>query len=202
MAKNKCLIMGCLLVLCTVIPAHAQTSTPESRQSERSAQSGSRLRPERGADSAFRTTAHLASPAEQLTPSSKADEQVTPAGRFVNERLAVWRHRLNLDDWSISIDMTRRGDLKPKTLGGTRWDKGKKSAVIWVLDPADYKLPFHEMLDDLELTIVHELVHLELASLPHSEASRGNEEHAVARIAEALITVDRQERVVASSHLP
>ena len=28
--------------------------------------------------------------------------------------------------------------LAPKTRGGIRWDKPKKTAVIWVLDPADY----------------------------------------------------------------
>ena len=88
--------------------------------------------------------------------------------------------------------MTHRSDLKPKTLGGIRWDKSKKSAVIWVLDPSDYRLPVPEMLHDMELTIVHELVHLELASLPRSEASRGSEEHAVNGIAEALLALDRE----------
>jgi hypothetical protein len=48
------------------------------------------------------------------------------------------------------------------------------------------------MLNDMELTIVHELVHLELSSLPRNEASRSSEEHAVNRIAEALLGLDRQ----------
>jgi hypothetical protein len=43
----------------------------------------------------------------------------------------------------------------------------------------------------MELTIVHELVHLELASLPRSEASRSTEEHAVNGIADALLALDR-----------
>jgi hypothetical protein len=47
------------------------------------------------------------------------------------------------------------------------------------------------MLDDMELTIVHELVHLQLASLPRSEASRSTEEHAVNGIADALLDLDR-----------
>lgn len=114
------------------------------------------------------------------------------AQQFLDERLTVWCRRLNLDVWRISVNMTHRSDLKPKTLGGIRWDKGKKSAVIWVLDPTDYRLPFPEMLNDMELTIVHELVHLELASLPRSEASRSSEEHAVNGIAEALLALDRK----------
>ena len=61
-----------------------------------------------------------------------------------------------------------------------------------MLDPSDYRLPFPEMLNDTELTIVHELVHLELASLPRTEASRSSEEHAVNGIAEALVALDRK----------
>jgi hypothetical protein len=108
----------------------------------------------------------------------------------VDERLAVWQERLQLEDWHISVVMLPRAELKSKTLGGIRWDKKKKSAVISVLHPSGYRLPYREMLDDLEFTIVHELVHLELASLPRSEASRSNEEHAVNRLTEALLKLD------------
>jgi hypothetical protein len=57
-------------------------------------------------------------------------EQSQLAERFVNEMLSVWSKRLNLEGWQISVIMTRRDDLKENTLGGIRWDKGKKSAVI------------------------------------------------------------------------
>ncbi len=56
---------------------------------------------------------------------------------------------------------------------------------LCVLDSADYRLPFCE-LDDMELTLVHELVHLDLASLPHGQASRGSEE-AVSGIEEEIL---------------
>jgi len=62
-----------------------------------------------------------------------------------------------------------------------------------VLSPEDYKLPYKAMLDDMEFTIVHELVHLELASLPRSEASRRVEEHAVNEIADALLNLARRQ---------
>jgi len=112
--------------------------------------------------------------------------------QFLNERLAVWQECLGLSDWRISILMTRRSELKPRTRGQIKWDKDKKSAVLAVLDASDYELPLPEMLADMEFTIVHELVHLELASLPRSEASRSSEEHAVNRIAEALLRLNRQ----------
>jgi len=119
-------------------------------------------------------------------------EQRQIAASFVQERLAVWQERLRLKDWQISIVMARRSDLKPKTLGATHWDKDKKCASISVLDPSDYNLSFRDILNDLELTIVHELVHLDLAALPRSEASRSSEEHAVNKLADALLALDRQ----------
>ena len=72
--------------------------------------------------------------------------------------------------------MSRTTELKPKTLGNIHWDADKKTAVIRVLDPADYKLSFKDMLADMEFTVVHELIHLELSSLPRSEASRRDTE--------------------------
>ncbi len=47
------------------------------------------------------------------------------------------------------------------------------------------------MRDDMEFTVVHELVHLRLASLPKSDSSRSTEEAAVNSITEALIALDR-----------
>ena len=114
--------------------------------------------------------------------------------RFIAEKLAMWRQRLQLGEWNISVEMVRKARLKKNTWGRIRWDKGKKRAVISVMDPADYRLPLRQMLDDMEFTIVHELVHLELAALPQSKASRSSEEHAVNRLTEALLRLDRQNR--------
>jgi hypothetical protein len=48
------------------------------------------------------------------------------------------------------------------------------------------------MLDDMEFTVVHELVHLQLSSLPRSEASRSAEEHAVNEITQALLNLAKR----------
>jgi hypothetical protein len=96
------------------------------------------------------------------------------------------------DDWKSPSSISS-SDLKPKTLGNIRWDADTKRATIRVLAPAEYdKKQCGEMLDDMEFTIVHELIHLELSSLPRSEASRRVEEHAVNRLADALLKLDRQ----------
>ena len=124
-----------------------------------------------------------------------ARERTLLAESYTTERLAVWQKRLNLEDWTISIVVARASDLKPKTLGNIHWDLPKKTAVIRVLDPADYKLPYQEMLQDMEFTVVHELVHLELApvlsDVQRSEANRREEEHSVNHMADALLKLDR-----------
>jgi hypothetical protein len=114
------------------------------------------------------------------------------AAAFANEKLWLWQKRLNLTDWKIDIVMSHHSDLKPKTLGNIHWDADRKVATIRVLDASEYKLPFREMLQDMEFTVVHELIHLELSSLPRSEASRRDEEYAVNRIADALLKLDRK----------
>jgi len=114
------------------------------------------------------------------------------AATYLDARLAIWQQRMNLADWKISLVVSHASDLKPKTLGNVHWDTKNKTAVIRVLDPADYRVACRDALSDMEMTVVHELVHLELSSLPRSQASRHDEELAVNRIAEALIRLDRQ----------
>ena len=118
------------------------------------------------------------------------------AETFAKEKLFVWQKRLGLEEWAIRLEIVRATDLKPRTLGNIHWDTDKKSATIRVLDPADYKLPFHAMLDDMEFTVVHELIHLEIAPVmshfTRSDADRTEEEHAVNHMADALLHLDRR----------
>ena len=85
--------------------------------------------------------------------------------------------------------------MRKNTVGNIRWDAAKKTAVIRVLDPSDYTLPFKEILRDIEFTVVHELIHLEmspvLADLSRTDANRREEEFAVNHMAEALLNLDR-----------
>jgi len=130
-----------------------------------------------------------------IPASQKAYERTLQAQAFANERLWVWQRRLNLQDWDISVLVARASELKPKTLGNVHWDLAKKVAVIRVLDPVDYKLAPNEILPDIELTVVHELIHLEmaptLADLRRTDANRVQEEKAVNRMAEALVLLGR-----------
>jgi hypothetical protein len=118
---------------------------------------------------------------------SVARQHEIAAEHFVAQRLQIWQERLNLRDRGIRIQMARTERLEAKTLGNIKWDTDLKVATISVLSSYDYRLPYREMLSDMEFTVVHELVHLQLASLPRSEASRRVEEHAVNELATALL---------------
>lgn len=138
-------------------------------------------------------SASLAQPA--VSPSAPSRERTALAESFAKEKLWMWQKRLNLQDWDVSLEVVRATDLKPKTLGNIHWDTEKRTAVLRVLDPADYTLPFHEMLDDMEFTVVHELIHLDIApvlsNFTRSDANRREEEHAVNHMADALLHLER-----------
>jgi hypothetical protein len=127
--------------------------------------------------------------------STSAHERSLLAESFAREKLSVWQKRLNLQDWNVALEVVRSTELRPKTLGNIRWDAEKKTALIRVLDPADYRLTYQEMLDDMEFTVVHELIHLEmspvLSHFARSDADRSEEEHAVNHMADALLHLDR-----------
>jgi hypothetical protein len=133
-------------------------------------------------------------PADSST-DERTHERTVLASSFTNEKLWYWQKRLNLEDWNVSVLVVRSNELKPKTLGNIHWDTDKKTAIIRVLDPTEYQMPFREMLDDMEFTVVHELIHLELAPVlsqfSRNEANRREEEHAVNHMADALLKLQR-----------
>lgn len=137
-------------------------------------------------------TSVLACLAQELPTTASSRDRAEMAETFVHQRLTVWQQRLHLEAWKISVVMSRRSDMKPRKLGAIRWDKHRKTAEMQVLDASEYQLPLAGMLADMEFTVVHELIHLELASLPRSEASRSDEEHAVNQMAKSLLDLVRE----------
>jgi|SRR5580700_8189959 hypothetical protein len=138
----------------------------------------------------------IASLAQSVSPSpATAGQRTLLAESFAAEKLWAWQKRLNLQDWNVTVALARATELKPKTLGNIHWDTDKKTATIHILDPADYHLPFAAMLQDMEFTVVHELIHLELSSvlapLQRTDENRRDEEHAVNHMAQALLDLDR-----------
>ncbi len=125
-----------------------------------------------------------------LAGTAWAQQRVQPVEDFINQRLAVWKERLDLKDWKTTVAMCRRSEMKSGTLGAIHWDKRTMTAQIQVLAASEYTLPYAEMLKDMEFTVVHELIHLSLTSARQSGASRSGDERAVNRMTRALLALD------------
>jgi hypothetical protein len=103
----------------------------------------------------------------------------------------VWQHRLRLDDWKIETRIVRANELKPDTLGNLKWNSISRTAIIKVLSPLDYDIPVADIPEDMEYTVVHELVHLQLSALPRDLNRRDVEEQVVNKISDALMTLEK-----------
>lgn len=112
----------------------------------------------------------------------------------VQRWLRVWQKRLSLEDWDITAHIVRRRELKPDTLGNLRWNSADKTASIRILDPLDYDLPADEIPNDMEYTVLHELVHLQLATIPKAPGSKDVEERVVNGIGDALFSMEKGPR--------
>ena len=135
----------------------------------------------------------LASLGAAEPPASR--NRVTSAAPVVTEDraqdwLRLWQKRLRLEDWKIDVKIVRIWDLEQGTLGHIDWSTTHHTAMIKVLNPADYELPPDKIPADMELSIVHELVHLHLSVLPLNKSSRNVEEQVVSMIADALVNLE------------
>jgi hypothetical protein len=103
----------------------------------------------------------------------------------------LWQKRLHLEDWKVEARIVRTSDLRPDTLGNLKWNSVNHTATIKVLNPADYDMPVPEVAEDIEYTVVHELVHLQLSVLPRDLNRKDVEETVVNKISDALMLMER-----------
>lgn len=129
----------------------------------------------------------LGAPATVVDGKSKASASDAQVASWVR----TWQHRLRLDDWKIETRIVRATDLKPDTLGNLKWNSISRTAVIKVLNPLDYDIPAADIPEDIEYTVVHELVHLQLSVLPRDLNRKDIEETVVNKICDALMTLEK-----------
>src|SRR6266496_326869 len=127
--------------------------------------------------------------------ASTSRNRVTSGPPIVSEQqaqdwLRLWQKRLHLEDWKIEVKIVRIWDLEQGTLGHIDWSVPHRTATIKVLNSADYELPKDKIAGDVELSIVHELVHLHLSVLPLNKSTRGTEEQVVTMLADALVDLE------------
>jgi len=109
--------------------------------------------------------------------------------------LKEWQERLNLQHWKIKIKVARGGDLDlPGGLQG-RCDMilNRLEAFIRILDPIDWDKTIL-WPQDMEATLVHELLHLHWVSLDKWQANSPEVtamEQAIHSISHALVDAKR-----------
>jgi hypothetical protein len=105
----------------------------------------------------------------------------------VSTWVRLWQRRLHLEDWKVDACVVHASGLKPGTLGNLKWNSISHTATIKVLNPADYDMPAVDAAEDIEYTVVHELVHLQLSALPRDLNRKDIEEQVVNKISDALM---------------
>ena len=108
-----------------------------------------------------------------------------PLEARLERQMKGWQKRLGLDDWKIALHVVRLAELDKRTWGNAEWDAETKTGTINVLDPRDYNLKGSDLRLDMECTIVHELVHIQVAPLEATDESE--REEVVNRIMTALL---------------
>lgn len=107
---------------------------------------------------------------------------------------AKWQKALRLQDWKLAVRIARGNglDLPPDTQGRCEWTLGRKEALIRILDPVDFPLDC-SWPQDMEVTLVHELLHLHFAPFDDFEGLKDTlSEQAINAISHALVEVSRK----------
>jgi hypothetical protein len=95
---------------------------------------------------------------------------MNPLELHLVDQMKSWQKRLGLDDWNVSLEVVRQSAIDPNAWGSAHWDARARTATIQVLDPRDYNLKGADLRLDMECTIVHELVHIQVSPLDAKDA--------------------------------
>lgn len=110
---------------------------------------------------------------------------MSPVESHLDRQLKSWQKRLGMEDWRLTVRLVRQKDLDKATWGNAEWDPFEKTGTISVLDPIDYNLKGGGLRLDMECTIVHELVHIQVS--PLDARDENVREDVVNRIMTALL---------------
>jgi len=142
-----------------------------------------------GAESVKTDAARLTVPPIAPPVVSKPLPQLSQ--QMIDSWISVWQKRLALDDWKIEAKIVRAHDLPENAVANIHWSIPTRKATVKVLAPIDSTLKASEIVEDTELSVVHELIHLSLAKLPLDPNHTDQEEETVKRISSALLALDK-----------
>lgn len=142
-----------------------------------------------GKTTAARTTEPVIVARPVITPAPLVSEEM------VNSWIRVWQKRLSLEEWKIDAKVVRIWELPQNAVANIHWSIPTKKATVKVLNSVDSTLKKSEVVDDTELSVVHELIHLSMAKLPLDPNHTDQEEETVKRISTALLALEKTEKL-------
>ena len=125
-----------------------------------------------------------------MRSSSRLKQQLSFAQRAA-ATLVKWQETMRLQDWDIALEIKRRHDMPQDGLGLASIRLNELSAIIILQDPDDIS-PEWETDMDVELTIVHELVHLKTHQALLTQDKLAVEQM-VEGLARVLVRLDRRD---------
>lgn len=107
--------------------------------------------------------------------------------------LTYWQKAMKLSDWDVRLKIVRQHDLLEGTQAMIESNHDHRIATVSICDPHDYQ-PQEFWPQDMEVSLVHELVHLTFWWLnPEKESLQQTlEEQSVEAVAQALVEQRRR----------
>lgn len=127
-----------------------------------------------------------------LNPDADPDRMLPGVEQLV-ALCAEWQQRLGLAHWKVAVRYARMADMNEHRDGEIEFVRPRLEALIQILYPLDFPPGPH--VQDVEATLVHELLHLLWAPVqPQYEESEEYIafEQAINLTARSLVTLRRQ----------
>lgn len=126
----------------------------------------------------------------------KQQECIFPKDELEN-KLKYWQVILGLEYWDIKIKLDRAINLKDGSMAHVNYVLPKASALIQIVIPEDYNEMGITWPQDMEISLVHELLHVKFAAFDDTEKGTLPDtmmEQTVDSLAKILVTMDRERR--------
>ncbi|MDR3561248.1 MAG: hypothetical protein P4N59_07410 [Negativicutes bacterium] len=123
----------------------------------------------------------------------ESDKTVTFSEEDLVKMCREWQEVLQLEFWEVAVRIARAHEMKLEGQAEVTWVLQKACAKLTMLDPVDY--PEGPFKQDMEISLVHELLHLHFAAVDNFETSSLEckmMERAVDHIAKALVKLKRK----------
>ncbi len=116
--------------------------------------------------------------------------------RELKTRLKYWQKILRLQDWDVSIRYNSAVDMAENNQGQIYLDCASRRAMINILQPNEYRTPIDKWKQDIDNTIIHELLHIitHFWTVESGSIDYILKEQAIDIVARSLVLLDTQTR--------